>query len=164
VIGDPILVDPTEVRERCECHVCETLRGVLAANLDAVHDRRSVTPMLLTVPAAAELLGVSDGTVAGPPVFFFRRVRASREHAAGPAPESFPAREPGSRAQLLLDPEQPVCAWRRVCPGRIPQALIWAIPTPLVLRLKTLAALRPASLLAGQSVWSDEVEQALPAR
>jgi excisionase family DNA binding protein len=65
VIGDPILVDPTEVRERCECHVCETLRGVLAANLDAVHDRRVVTPMLLTVSAAAELLGVSDGTVAG---------------------------------------------------------------------------------------------------
>lgn len=65
MIGDQILVDLTEVRERCECHVCETLRGVLAANLDAVHDRRSVTPLLLTVRAASELLGVSNGTVAG---------------------------------------------------------------------------------------------------
>ncbi len=65
MIGDPILVDPTEVRERCECHVCETLRNVLAANLDAVHDRRTVTPMLLTMRTAAELLGVSEGTVAG---------------------------------------------------------------------------------------------------
>jgi hypothetical protein len=65
VIGDPILIDPAEVRERCDCHVCETLRTVLAANLDVVHDRRTVTPLLLTISAAAELLGVSAGTVSG---------------------------------------------------------------------------------------------------
>lgn len=65
MIGDPILIDPAEVRERCECHVCETLRAVLAANLDVVHDRRTVTPLLLTITAAAELLGVSAGTVSG---------------------------------------------------------------------------------------------------
>lgn len=49
--------------EPCVCHVCATLRNVLSANVDADHDRRVVTPLLLTFAQAAELLGISEGNV-----------------------------------------------------------------------------------------------------
>lgn len=60
---DPILVRDAETHERCECHVCSTLRNLFAASVAAEHDRRSPTPLLLTFRQAAELLGVSEGTV-----------------------------------------------------------------------------------------------------
>lgn len=45
---DPILVFEEETHERCACHVCNTLRNLLAANVEAEHDCRSPTPLLLT--------------------------------------------------------------------------------------------------------------------
>lgn len=60
---DPILVHEEETHERCDCHVCNTLRHLFAANVDVEHDRRSPTPLLLTFAQAAELLGVGEGTV-----------------------------------------------------------------------------------------------------
>ncbi len=52
-----------ETHERCDCHVCNTLRTLLAANVEAEHDRRSPTPLLLTFKQAGALLGVSEATV-----------------------------------------------------------------------------------------------------
>ncbi len=49
--------------DRCDCHVCTTLRHVLSANLDVEHDRRTATPLLLTTAQAAELMGVTDDVV-----------------------------------------------------------------------------------------------------
>jgi excisionase family DNA binding protein len=49
--------------DRCDCHVCATLRNVLSANLDVTHDRRVVTPMLLTFAQAAELMGIGEAAV-----------------------------------------------------------------------------------------------------
>lgn len=60
---DTILVNEEETHERCGCHVCNTLRNLFAASVEAEHDRRSPTPLLLTFGQAADLLGVSEGTV-----------------------------------------------------------------------------------------------------
>ena len=60
---DPILVREEETHERCDCHVCNTLRNLLAANVEAEHDRRSPTPLLLSFKQAAELLRVGEETV-----------------------------------------------------------------------------------------------------
>jgi excisionase family DNA binding protein len=54
-----------ETRERCDCHVCSTLREALSANVDAAHDSRSPTPLLLTYGQAAELMGVTAAVVSG---------------------------------------------------------------------------------------------------
>lgn len=45
---DPILVYEEETHERCDCHVCNTLRSLFVANVEVEHDRRSPTPLLLT--------------------------------------------------------------------------------------------------------------------
>lgn len=55
--------DSTGSSGPCACHACATLRNVLSANLDANHDRRVVTPLLLTFAQAAELLGITEGNV-----------------------------------------------------------------------------------------------------
>jgi len=60
---DTILVREEETHERCDCHVCNTLRNLFAASVEAEHDRRSPTPLLLTFGQAAELLGVGESTV-----------------------------------------------------------------------------------------------------
>jgi excisionase family DNA binding protein len=60
---DTILIRENETHDRCDCHVCGTLRNLFAANVDVTHDRRSPTPLLLTFAQAAELLGVSERTV-----------------------------------------------------------------------------------------------------
>lgn len=60
---DTILVREEETHERCDCHVCNTLRNLLGASIDADHDHRSPTPLLLTLGQAAELLGVTEDTV-----------------------------------------------------------------------------------------------------
>jgi len=60
---DTILVREEETHERCGCHVCTTLRNLFAASIEAEHDRRSPTPLLLTFGQAAELLGISESTV-----------------------------------------------------------------------------------------------------
>jgi excisionase family DNA binding protein len=49
--------------ESCACHVCATLRNILSANLDATHDRRVSTPLLLTFAEAGQLLGIGEGAV-----------------------------------------------------------------------------------------------------
>jgi len=55
--------DEGERTAPCACHVCSTLRNVLSANLEVHHDRRVVTPLLLTFAQAAELIGISEGNV-----------------------------------------------------------------------------------------------------
>lgn len=47
----------------CRCHVCNTLRNVLAASTDAEADRRVQSALLLTFGEVAQLLGVGEGTV-----------------------------------------------------------------------------------------------------
>lgn len=52
-----------DTHDRCDCHVCSTLRNVRSANLDAPHDRRVLSPLLLTNGQAAELLGIGEDAV-----------------------------------------------------------------------------------------------------
>jgi len=47
----------------CGCHVCNTLRKVLGANVEADHDARVRTPLLLTYAETAQLLGASEDAV-----------------------------------------------------------------------------------------------------
>jgi len=60
---DTILVREEETHDRCDCHVCNTLRHLFAANVDVERDRRSPSPLLLTFVQAAKLLGVGESTV-----------------------------------------------------------------------------------------------------
>lgn len=63
-IVDGQLEEPgDDTHDRCDCHVCTTLRNVLSANLDAPHDRRVISPLLLTNRQAAELLGIGEDAV-----------------------------------------------------------------------------------------------------
>jgi excisionase family DNA binding protein len=52
-----------QTHDRCDCHVCSTLCNVLSANLDATHDHRVVTALLLSFGQAAELLGIGEAAV-----------------------------------------------------------------------------------------------------
>jgi excisionase family DNA binding protein len=56
-------IDDEGTHDRCDCHVCATLRNVLSANLDAPHDRRVATTLLLTFAQAAEILGIGEAAV-----------------------------------------------------------------------------------------------------
>jgi hypothetical protein len=84
-----------DTRERCDCHVCSTLRAVLSANFEATHDSRSPTPLLLTYGQAAELMGVTADVVSGlVREGELRPVGASGPRAVGPALHGRPAHVP----------------------------------------------------------------------